>query len=181
MGCVIGIIHYVLKVLFCFRHFTAFHNHHYARLLMGIDHLWMFVECHVEVCVTCCLSFRLHFILIAIYGVICVQLAHCNIGDWKDVCIAYVIIIIKSEVSTFHIVIIFFTLVVCLRCLLHHILLLLHIHSGITGNLFSLLLCSLWWVQIVGHVLAWRSYSFICTLYHLIIIIVQTYLKTLNS
>ena len=25
----------------------------------------------------------------------------------------------------------------------------LHIHSGITGNLFSLVLCSLWWVQIV--------------------------------
>ena len=27
---------------------------------------------------------------------------------------------------------------------------LLHIHSGKTGNLFSLLLCNLWWVQIVG-------------------------------
>ena len=45
---------------------------------------------------------------------------------------------------------------------------------------FPLLLCSLWWVQIVGYVLAWRSYSFICTLHRLIIIIVQTYLKTLN-
>ena len=42
------------------------------------------------------------------------------------------------------------------------------------------LLCRLRWVQIVGYVLAWRSYSFICTLHHLIIIIVQTYLKTLN-
>ena len=57
---------------------------------------------------------------------------------------------------------------------------LLHIHSGKTGNLFSLLLCSLWWVQIIGYVLSWRSYSFLCTLHHLIIIIVQTYLKTLN-
>ena len=57
---------------------------------------------------------------------------------------------------------------------------LLHIHSGKTGKLFSLLLCSLWWVQIIGHVLSWRSYSFVCTLHHLIIIIVQTYLKTLN-
>ena len=45
---------------------------------------------------------------------------------------------------------------------------------GKTGNLFSLLLCSLWWVQIVGYVLACRSYSFVCTLHHLIIIIVQT-------
>ena len=58
---------------------------------------------------------------------------------------------------------------------------LLHIHSGKTGILFSLLLCSLWWVQIVGYVLACRSCSFVCTLHHLIIIIVQTYLKTLNS
>ena len=40
--------------------------------------------------------------------------------------------------------------------------------------LFSSLLCSLWWVQIVGYVLACRSCSFVC------IIIVQTYLKTLN-
>ena len=58
---------------------------------------------------------------------------------------------------------------------------LLHIHSGKTGNLFSLLLFSLWRVQIVRYVLTWRSYSFICTLHHLIIIIVQAYLKTLIS
>ena len=56
----------------------------------------------------------------------------------------------------------------------------LHIHSRITGSLFSLLLCSLWWVQIVGFILACRSSSFVCTLHHLITIIVQTYLKTLN-
>ena len=52
----------------------------------------------------------------------------------------------------------------------------LHIHSGRTGILFSSLLCSLWWVQKVGYVMACRSYSFVCTLHHLIIIIVQTYL-----
>ena len=50
---------------------------------------------------------------------------------------------------------------------------LLHIRSGKTGNLFSLLLCSLWWVQISGYVLACRSYSFVYTVHHLIIIIVQ--------
>ena len=49
----------------------------------------------------------------------------------------------------------------------------LYIHPGKTGNLFSLVLCSLW-VQIVGYVLACKSYSFVCTLHHLIIIIVQT-------
>ena len=38
---------------------------------------------------------------------------------------------------------------------------LVHIRSGKTGNLFSLLLCSLWWVQIFGYVWACRSYSFV--------------------
>ena len=57
---------------------------------------------------------------------------------------------------------------------------LLQIRSGKTGNLFSLSLCSLWWVLIFGYVLACRSYSFVCTIHHLIIIIVQTYLKALN-
>ena len=51
---------------------------------------------------------------------------------------------------------------------------LLYVHSVKTGNLFSLVLCSLWWVQIVGYVLACRSYSFVWTSHHLIIIIVQT-------
>ena len=41
---------------------------------------------------------------------------------------------------------------------------LLHIRSGKTGNLFSLLLCSFWWVQILGYVLACISYSFVCTI-----------------
>ena len=49
-----------------------------------------------------------------------------------------------------------------------------------TGILFSLLLCSLWWVQIFGYVLACKSCSSVCTLHHLITIIVQTYLRTLN-
>ena len=48
-------------------------------------------------------------------------------------------------------------MVVCLRCLLHHILSLIayiyiYIYPRQTGNLFSLLLCSLWWVQIIGYV-----------------------------
>ena len=52
----------------------------------------------------------------------------------------------------------------------------LHIHSGKTGILFSSLLCSLWWVQIVGYDVACRSYSFVFTLHHLIIIIVPNHL-----
>ena len=48
---------------------------------------------------------------------------------------------------------------------------LLHIHSRKTRNLFSLLLCSLWWKQIIGCVLTWRSHSFICTLHNIIMIL----------
>ena len=46
---------------------------------------------------------------------------------------------------------------------------LLHIHSGKTGILFSLLLCRLWWEQTSGYVLACRSCSYVCTLHHLIL------------
>ena len=54
MGCVIGRIYYGLKVVFCFRQFTAFHYHHYARLLTGTEYIKLFVEYLVEVCLTCC-------------------------------------------------------------------------------------------------------------------------------
>ena len=74
----------------------------------------------------------------------------------------------------------YFSVIVCLRCLLHHIVSLIAYTFRENGNLFSLLLCSLWWVIIVGYVLACRSYLFVCTVHHLSIIIVQTYLKTLN-
>ena len=60
----------------------------------------------------------------------------------------------------------YFSVVVCLRCLLHHILSLISYTFRQTGNLFSLLLCSLWWVQIVGYVLHCRSYTFVCTPSH---------------
>ena len=116
-----GRIYYGLHVALCFRHFTAFHYHHCARLLTGIEHMYMFLEYLVEVCLTCFKSCRLPFIFIAIYGMICVQLAHFSLGDWKDIFTAHVIISIKSEVCTFPTDIIFIV-VVCLRCLLHHIL-----------------------------------------------------------
>ena len=46
--------------------------------------------------------------VIKLYGVVCVQLTHFSLGDWKDIFVAHVIIIIKPEVSTFPTVIIFF-------------------------------------------------------------------------
>ena len=80
----------------------------------------MLGEYLVDVYLIRCWSYRLPFIFITIYGVLCIQLAHLSIGDWKDISIAHVIIIIKSEVSTFPIVIIFF--LGCVRCLVHYIL-----------------------------------------------------------
>ena len=96
------------------------------------------------------LSITFHFHLY-IYGVVCVQLAHFSLGDWEDISIAHIIIIIKSEVSTLPIIIFLPWLSAWDACyiIFCH---LLRIHSRKTGILFSLLLCSLWWVQIAGYV-----------------------------
>ena len=67
-----------------------------------------------------------------------------------------------------------------MRCLLHHSLSLIAYTFRENRGLVWLLLCRLWWVQIFGYALACRSCSFACTLHHLNIIIVQTYLRTLN-
>ena len=50
------------------------------------------------------ITFKFHYNI----WVVCAQLPHFSICDWKGISIAHVIIIIKSEVSTFPIVIIFF-------------------------------------------------------------------------
>ena len=112
--------------------------------------------------------------------VVCVQLSHFSLGDWKDISIVHAIIIIKWEVSTLPIVIIF-SVVVCLRCLfLSYTVTYYTCIPRKLGFLFSLLLHILWWVQIVGYVLDCRSYSSVCTLHHLNTIIIQTYSETLN-
>ena len=125
-------------------------------------------------CLTCCYSHRLPFIVNTTYQVVCVQLAHFSLADWKDISIARVIMIIKSEVSTFPTVIIFFR--VCVPEMLatsYSVTYCIYI-PGRPEFLFSLLLRNLWWVRIVGSVLACRSYSFVCcTVHYLIVIIVQ--------
>ena len=56
-----------------------------------------------------CLRWDYFFrLLICIYRVACVELTHERLGDWKNIFITHLIIIIKSEVSTFPIVFIFF-------------------------------------------------------------------------
>ena len=54
------------------------------------------------------------------------------------------------------------------------------LYPGNTGTLFPLLMFSLWYLQMIGYIMACRSCSFVCRLHHLIIIIMQTYLKALN-
>ena len=66
--------------------------------------------------------------------------------------------------------------------LYYHILSLLHIYPENTRTLFPLLRCSLWdlYMLMIGYIMAGWSCSFVCKLHILIIIIMQTYLKTLN-
>ena len=136
--------------------------------------LKMFVELILWKCSKMLLVLSITFVT-TVYGIVCVQLAHFSLGDWKDISIAHVIIIIKSEVSTLPIVIIFFR-----GCVPEMFVTSYSVTYWIYIPGKSGLLCSLWILQIFGYVLACRSCSFVCTLHHLIIIILQTYLKTLN-
>ena len=119
------------------------------------------------------ITFHCHYF---IWGCMC-STDHFSLGDWTD--IYHVIIIIKSEVSTFPIILFFRGCVPEMFVRSYHVTYCIYILKK-NGILFSLLLCSLWRVQIVGYVLVRRSCAFVCTLHHLIIIIVQTYLTTLN-
>ena len=67
-----------------------------------------------------------------------------------------------------------FSLVVSLRWLLHHILSLTEKTFRENREFVFISIVQLRWVQIVGYVLARRSYLFVCTLHHLIIDIMQT-------
>ena len=122
----------------------------------------------------------LPLIFITIYWVVCVQLAHFSFR-WLKGCI-YRSFYYHHQIGSIHLSHCYHIFPwlcawdVCYIICCH----LLHIRSGKTGNLVSLLLCSLWWVQIFGYFLVCRSYSFVCTVHHLISIIVQIYLKALN-
>ena len=173
MGRVVGGIHYGLKVVFCFRPFTAFHYRHDTILLTSIEHLYN-LPCGCVYNMLLVLSITFHFYQ-NIWGCMCST--HFSLCDWKYISIAHAIII-KSEVS--YRLLSYFPVAVCLRYLSHHILSLIAYTFQENRDVVSLLLCSLWWVQIVRCVWACRSYSFVCIKHHLIIIIVQTDLKTLN-
>ena len=92
--------------------------------------------------------------------IVCVQLANFSIGDWKDIyrsCHYYNQIGSTPLSHCYHMFPWSCVWDVCYIIFCN----LLYIQSGKMGNLFLLILCSLWWVQIVGYVLVCRSYSFI--------------------
>ena len=173
MGCVIGRVHYGIQVVFCFRYFTAYHYHHNSRLLAGIGNMQMLVKLIFWRCPQHAarppITFHFHRYL---WGCMCstgpFQFRWLT-GYIHSSCY-YHHQIGGINLTQYHIFPWFCAWDVCCIIFCHF----LHIHSGKPGILFSLLLCSLWWVQIVGYVLACKSCSFVCTLHHLIIIIVQT-------
>ena len=90
-------------------------------------------------------------------------------------------IIIKLQVSTFPIVVIFFRGCVSEMVVLpYSVIYSICIYLGNTGTLFQLLMFSLSYLQTIGYIMACRSCSFVCKLHHLIIIIIQTHLKALD-
>ena len=182
MMCAISRIHNGHNVVFCFRHATPFHYHHDAWLLACVEHNKRLLVISCRGCVEDGISSFDY--LFAIYRVTCVELAHSSRGDWKDVPIIHLIIIIESEVSTSPIVVIFFRGCVSEMVVLPYSVI-YYIYLGNTETLFqllifSLLMFSLWYLQTIGYIMACRSCSFVCRSHHLIIIIMQTYLKALN-
>ena len=74
----------------------------------------------------------------------------------------------------------YFSVVVCLRCLLHHILSLIAYTFRENREFVFIIIVHFMMRAIFECVLACRSYSFVCAVHHIITIIVQTYLKALN-
>ena len=142
--CAVGRIRNGLKVVLCFMHATSFNYHHHADLLTCIKHIpWEILE-------ACVNAYWVHsverlskmwlviavtfFIVFAINWVVCVKLARSRLSDREDIFITHLIIIIKSEVSAFPIVVIFPWSCAWGGCTI--ICSWFHIHPGKTGLCF---------------------------------------------
>ena len=109
-------------------------------------------------------------IVFAIYMVVCVQLNHSKLDDWMDIYVTY---ISHQKYQPFHFRHIFRVWVSYVAVPFRHSL-----HIDPRWGLFLLFLCRLWWAQ-NGYIMAWKSYSFVCTLQYITVIIMQTCLKAL--
>ena len=118
---------------------THIRGAHMCTFLLQNAVLWHMGQVNCWICVRDPLSITF-LIFFAMCGVVCIELAHKKIGDREHISITRLIIITKSKVSTFSIVVIFPLLcarggcgIICCR---------FHIYAGNAG-LFLLLLCSL--------------------------------------
>ena len=107
------------KIIFCFRHANPSHYHHDARLLTRVEHGYS-VESMPKMELVLTVTF------FAIYGV---ARGYSSLGDWKDIFVTQLIIIIKPEVSTFLMIVINFRSYVCEVVIYNHILSHLQSHS----------------------------------------------------
>ena len=99
-----------------------------------------------------------------------VQLGHISIGDWKDIYSSFHYHLQIGSIHFSHCYNIF-SVVVCLRCLLHHILSLIA-YTFRENRQFVFNIIVQFMMSANGRI------CFVCTVHHLIIIIVQNYLKT---
>ena len=109
------------------------------RMITRLRYKMLVVYIMSWVCLGLELFFRLPF---CIYRVACVALAHSRSSIWKNIFITH-LIIIKSEISTFPIVVIFFRGCVSQMVVLSYSVM-LHIYPGNTGTLFPLLIWRHW-------------------------------------
>ena len=99
-----------------------------------------------------------------------------NVCGREEIFATHLIILIKSEVS---ICPIFVSVVVCLKWLYHPILSIVPYISQEACFLFPSVLCNIcniWYMPIACIFMNWSSFSFVCALHYLSIMI-QTYLK----
>ena len=98
----------------CFMDATPSRYHHHADSIICIEHIrWKIPEASVNTCwvysVRCLSKIELIFsVTVLICFAICFILAHSHSGGRLDIFTTHLIIIIKSELSIFHIVVIFF-------------------------------------------------------------------------
>ena len=100
-------------------------------------------------CMLGSIAYKYVVIITTTYGIASVQLTHSSWGDRENIFVTYLIVIIKSPVSTFPIIVIF-PVIMCLWLSGHHILSVASYKCQESWVFLSITLCSLWCVQIIG-------------------------------
>ena len=127
----------------------------------------------------CVLGVLNYLDFVAICEVACIKLTHSSSVDREDIVITHLIIIIKWTVSIFPIVVIFSR--VCVHQMFVTSYAVVFIYTPEKEAFLIIITVQSYdirkWLK---HIMARWSYSFVCTLHYIIIIIMQTYLKVLH-